>query len=106
MIVTGGFNVYPNEVEHALFEHPDVFEACVVGVPDQDLGEAVKAVVVPRAGIDIDSDGLIAHCKDKLGKFKRPHSVDVVPELPKNDAGKILRRVVRDGYWAGADRKV
>jgi acyl-CoA synthetase (AMP-forming)/AMP-acid ligase II len=106
MIVTGGFNVYPNEVEHALFEHPDVFEACVVGVPDQDLGEAVKAVVVPRAGIDIDSDGLIAHCKDKLGKFKKPHSVEVVPELPKNDAGKILRRVVRDGYWAGADRKV
>lgn len=106
MIVTGGFNVYPNEVEHALFERPEVFEACVVGVPDADLGEAVKAVVVARDGAEIDADALISHCVDKLGKFKKPHSVDVVAELPKNDAGKILRRQVRDGYWAGSDRKV
>ncbi|WP_170423814.1 class I adenylate-forming enzyme family protein [Ruegeria arenilitoris] len=106
MIVTGGFNVYPNEVEHALFERPEVFEACVVGVPDSDLGEAVKAVVVPRDGVDVDADALIAHCVDKLGKFKKPHSVDIVAELPKNDAGKILRRQVRDSYWAGSDRKV
>lgn len=106
MIVTGGFNVYPNEVEYALFERPEVFEACVVGVPDTDLGEAVKAVIVPRDGAQIDEAALIAHCVDKLGKFKKPHSVDVVAELPKNDAGKILRREVRDGYWAGAERKV
>ncbi|MEX0284875.1 MAG: class I adenylate-forming enzyme family protein [Paracoccaceae bacterium] len=106
MIVTGGFNVYPNEVEHALFERTEVFEVCVVGVPDPDLGEAVKAVVVPRDGARIDKAALIAHCVDKLGKFKKPHSVDVVAELPKNDAGKILRRKVRDGYWVGAERKV
>lgn len=106
MIVTGGFNVYPNEVEHALFERSEVFEACVVGVPDADLGEAVKAVVVPRDGASVDADQLIAHCVERLGKFKKPHSVDVVTELPKNDAGKILRREVRDGYWAGAERKV
>lgn len=106
MIVTGGFNVYPNEVENALFERPEVYEVCVVGVPDADLGEAVKAVVVARDGAEIDTDALITHCVDKLGKFKKPHSVDVVVELPKNDAGKILRRHVRDGYWAGSDRKV
>ncbi len=106
MIVTGGFNVYPNEVEHALFERPEVFEACVVGVPDPDLGEAVKAVVVLREGATPDAEALITHCVEKLGKFKKPHSVDIVTELPKNDAGKILRRQVRDGYWAGADRKV
>lgn len=106
MIVTGGFNVYPNEVEHALFERPEVFEACVVGVPDADLGESVKAVVVPREGTTVDEKTLIAHCVEKLGKFKKPHSVDIVEELPKNDAGKILRRQVRDAYWAGSDRKV
>jgi acyl-CoA synthetase (AMP-forming)/AMP-acid ligase II len=106
MIVTGGFNVYPNEVEHALFERAEVFEACVVGVPDADLGEAVKAVVVARDGAEIDAEALITHCADKLGKFKKPHSVDVVAELPKNDAGKILRRQVRNRYWAGSDRKV
>ncbi|WP_170765856.1 class I adenylate-forming enzyme family protein [Ruegeria lacuscaerulensis] len=106
MIVTGGFNVYPNEVENALFEHPEVYEVCVVGVPDSDLGEAVKAVIVPRDKIKIDADALIAHCVEKLGKFKKPHSIDIVNELPKNDAGKILRRRVRDGYWANSDRKV
>ncbi|MEM7299484.1 MAG: AMP-binding protein [Pseudomonadota bacterium] len=106
MIVTGGFNVYPNEVEHALFEWPQVFEACVVGVPDNDLGEAVKAVVVPRDGAEIDERALISHCVDKLGKFKKPHSIDIVDELPKNDAGKVLRRQVRDRYWAHSDRKV
>lgn len=106
MIVTGGFNVYPNEVEHALFEHTSVFEACVVGVPDSDLGESVKAVVVRRDGEDVSAKSLIDHCADKLGKFKKPHSVDFVAELPKNDAGKILRRQVRDAYWVNSDRKV
>ena len=106
MIVTGGFNVYPNEVEHALIERAEVFEACVVGVPDADLGEAVKAVIVPRDGAEIDAPGLINHCIAKLGKFKKPHSIDVVAELPKNDAGKILRRKVRDAYWVDVERKV
>lgn len=106
MIVTGGFNVYPNEVENALFEHPDVFEACVVGAPHEDLGEAVTAVVVLREGAAEDADALATHCVDKLGKFKKPHRVDFAAELPKNDAGKILRRQVRDAYWAGAERKV
>lgn len=106
MIVAGGFNIYPNEVENALFEHPAVFEACVVGAPDEDMGEKVAAVVVRREGVEVAPEDLADHCATVLGKFKKPAIVDFVDELPKNDAGKILRRVVRDGYWKDSDRKV
>ncbi|WP_108816866.1 class I adenylate-forming enzyme family protein [Loktanella sp. Alg231-35] len=106
MIVSGGFNVYPNEVEHALYEHPGVFEACVVGAPDPDMGEMVAAVVVRRPGASVTEEELANHCATVLGKFKKPGIVSFVDELPKNDAGKVLRRVLRDGYWKEADRKV
>ena len=106
MIVSGGFNVYPNEVENALYHHPSVFEACVVGAPDPDMGEVVQAVVVLKEGHEGNADALIEHCANELGKFKKPHAVDFVSELPKNNTGKIQRRDVRAEYWKGQDRQV
>lgn len=106
MVVSGGFNVYPNEVENALYHHPAIFEACVVGAPDPDMGEVVQAVVVLKKGQEVDAAELIEHCAKELGKFKKPHAVDFVSELPKNNTGKIQRRDVRAVYWKGQDRQV
>jgi acyl-CoA synthetase (AMP-forming)/AMP-acid ligase II len=107
MIVTGGENVYPIEVENVLADHPDVADVAVIGVPDARWGEAVKAVVVPREGCDVDADTLIAHTGGRLAGFKRPRSVDFVDELPRNPSGKVLKRVLREPHWAGhGDRRI
>lgn len=106
MIISGGFNIYCSEVEAALYEHPDIAEVCVVGVPDEQWGEAVKAVVVPRAGTTPTEHELIEHCADRLARMKKPRSVDFAASLPINRNGKIDRRAVRDSYWAGAGRRV
>jgi acyl-CoA synthetase (AMP-forming)/AMP-acid ligase II len=106
MIITGGFNVYAVEVESALLQHPDVYEAAVVGVPDEQWGEAVKAVVVRRPGGDVSEADLIAFCADRLSSMKKPRSVDFVDALPHNPNGKMDRRSVRDRYWSGATRRV
>lgn len=106
MIISGGFNIYCSEVEAALYEHPAVSEACVVGVPDEKWGEAVKAVVVARAGAAVLEGELIEFCATKLARLKLPKTVDFVADLPVNRNGKIDRRAVRDRYWAGSDRKV
>ena len=107
MIVSGGFNVYPKEVEDALHRHPAVLEAAVFGVPDPQWGEAVKAVVVRKEGWMVSEEELIRHCRDHLASYKKPRSVEFYPEpLPKNSAGKILRRVLREKYWTGHDRRI
>jgi len=107
MIVSGGFNVYPAEVEHILMEHPAVQEAAVVSVPDETWGEAVKAVVRLRDGQDLDSEQLIAWARARLSGYKLPKTVDVwTDELPKNATGKLLRRQIREPYWIGYDRSV
>jgi acyl-CoA synthetase (AMP-forming)/AMP-acid ligase II len=106
MIISGGFNIYCTEVEAALYEHPAVQEACVVGVPDEQWGEAVKAVVVPSAGASVTADELIAFCAERLDRFKKPRSVDFVAELPHNRNGKLDRKVVREPFWAGTSRRV
>ncbi|MER5630535.1 class I adenylate-forming enzyme family protein [Streptomyces nitrosporeus] len=106
MIISGGFNIYSTEVETALYEHPAVQEACVVGVPDEKWGEAVKAVVVTRPGHRVSEEELAAFCADRLDRFKKPRSVDFVPELPHNRNGKLDRKAVREPYWAGAARRV
>ncbi|MCL7367246.1 acyl-CoA synthetase [Streptomyces ardesiacus] len=106
MIISGGFNIYAVEVESVLHQHPGVFEAAVVGVPDEQWGEAVKAVVVPRAGVTLDPEELIAFCAERLARMKKPRSVDVVAALPHNPNGKIDRRALRDTYWSGAERRV
>ncbi|MFI5770580.1 class I adenylate-forming enzyme family protein [Streptomyces sp. NPDC051658] len=106
MIISGGFNIYSTEVEAALYEHPGVQEVCVIGVPDETWGEAVKAVIVPRPGHAPSADEITAFCAERLDRFKKPRSIDFVGELPHNRNGKLDRKAVREPFWAGADRRV
>jgi acyl-CoA synthetase (AMP-forming)/AMP-acid ligase II len=106
MIISGGFNIYPFEVEEVLYRHPAVFEAAVVSVPDDQWGESVKAVVVLKEGMTAQPEELIEHCRTYLASYKKPKSVDFVAELPKNAHGKVLRRVLRAKYWADQERMV
>lgn len=100
MIISGGFNVMPREVELALTERGEVAEAAVIGVPDPMWGEAVTAFVVATAGAEVDVDALMAHCADKLSGFKKPKRIEVVEDLPKAATGKISRSVLRAAYAA------
>ena len=106
MLVSGGFNIYPSEIEAVLSLHPAVYEACVIGVPDDNWGEVVKAVVVTRDGATVDDKELIDFCKARLADFKKPRSVDFVSELPRNSNGKLSRKDLRERYWQGRDRRV
>jgi acyl-CoA synthetase (AMP-forming)/AMP-acid ligase II len=106
MIISGGMNIYPREIEDVLFEHPAVLEAAVIGVPDDEWGESVKALVVLKQGKDCGEDELIEHCKANLGSYKKPKSVAFVDELPRNPTGKVLKRILREEHWKGKNRKV
>jgi acyl-CoA synthetase (AMP-forming)/AMP-acid ligase II len=106
MIISGGENVYPAEVESAIYGHPDVLEVAVIGVPDERWGEAVKAVCVPKPGQTIDPESVINWARERVAGFKVPKSVDTCPALPRNPSGKILRRELREPYWAGRERQV
>lgn len=106
MIISGGENVYPAEVESAIYGHPDIAEVAVIGVPDAKWGEAVKACVVPRPGHTVDPASVIAWARERIAGFKVPKSVDVIPELPRNPTGKIMRRTLREPYWAAMERQV
>ena len=106
MIISGGENVYPAEVESAIYGHPDVAEVAVFGVPDERWGEAVKACVVAKPGHTVDPDHVIAWARERIAGFKVPKSVDLIPELPRNPSGKILRRALREPYWEGRERRV
>jgi long-chain acyl-CoA synthetase len=101
MIITGGENVYPREVEEALFTHPEVQECAVVGLPDREYGERVAAFIVPRTGCAPDEAALKAHLKSRLAGFKVPKEYLIVEDLPKNNAGKLLKREIRSRYAAG-----
>jgi acyl-CoA synthetase (AMP-forming)/AMP-acid ligase II len=106
MIISGGFNVYPSEIENVLYGHEAICEVCVVGTPDEKWGEAIKAVVSLKPGMQTSEKELIDHCLASLGRFKKPQSVDFVDALPKNPNGKIVRRLVKEKYWGGKTRKV
>jgi acyl-CoA synthetase (AMP-forming)/AMP-acid ligase II len=106
MIISGGENVYPAEVESAIYGHPDVLEVAVIGVPDHKWGEAVKAVCAPKAGHVIDPQSVIAYARERIAGFKAPKSIDIIDALPRNASGKILRKDLRAPYWLGYDRQV
>ncbi|MGH6766172.1 MAG: fatty acid--CoA ligase [Bradyrhizobium sp.] len=106
MIISGGENIYPAEVESAICDHPDVAEVAVVGVPDDKWGEAVKAIVVMKSGKQATSADIINFTRERIAGFKTPKTVDFIEALPRNASGKILRRHLRDPYWAGKDRQV
>lgn len=104
MIITGGENVYGPEVESALIEHPAIADAAVIGVPDDFWGESIKAIVV--ATTEIDPADIIEFCRRHLAGYKCPRTVDLVPELPRNASGKILKNQLREPYWKDRDRRV
>ena len=106
MVVSGGENVYPAEVENVLYAHPEVLEAAVIGVPSERWGETVKAIVVRRPGATLDAAGLIAFARDRLAHYKCPTTVDFAHELPRNASGKVLKKVLREPFWAGTERQV
>jgi acyl-CoA synthetase (AMP-forming)/AMP-acid ligase II len=106
MIISGGENVYPAEVERVLYTHPKIREASVIGVPDEKWGESVKAVVALKEGASANAEEIMDYCTGKLAGYKKPRSVDFIDELPKNAMGKILRRVLREKYWGDRRAKV
>jgi acyl-CoA synthetase (AMP-forming)/AMP-acid ligase II len=106
MIVSGGENVYPRIIEEVLFQHPAIADAAVIGVPDERWGETIKAIVVRRQGMTATTEDIMEFCRGKLGGFERPRSVDFVDALPRNPSGKVLKRVLREPYWAGQQRRV
>jgi fatty-acyl-CoA synthase len=106
MIVSGGENVYPREIENVLFEHPGVADVAVIGIPDEKWGETVKAIIVLREGQAVTAEAVIEFCKGKLAGYKRPRSVDFIEALPRNASGKVLKKELREKYWVGRTRRV
>ena len=106
MIISGGFNVYPREVEDVLYKHQAILEAAVIGVPDEKWGETVKAVVTLKEGMAVTQEEIIDHCRKYLASYKKPTSVDFVDELPKNVNGKILKKELKRPYWTNKDRGI
>jgi acyl-CoA synthetase (AMP-forming)/AMP-acid ligase II len=109
MIITGGVNVYPQEAENILAMHPKVADVAVIGVPNEDFGEEVKAVVQPVAMADAGPDlerELIAYCREHLADVKCPRSIDFEPELPRHPTGKLYKRLLKDRYWAGHESRI
>jgi long-chain acyl-CoA synthetase len=107
MIISGGANIYPAEIENVLLSHPKVGDAAVFGIPHEDWGEEVKAVIEPADGVEADdalAQEVLAFCSDKLAKFKTPKSIDFTHEMPRDPNGKLYKRKLRDPYWEGVQR--
>jgi long-chain acyl-CoA synthetase len=106
MIVSGGENVYPAEVENVLFDHPAIGDVAVIGVPDEKWGEAVKAVVVLKPGMSATQEEIIIYSRTKTAGYKVPKSIDFTDVLPRNPTGKLLKRELRKSYWEGKGRQI
>jgi len=106
MIISGGFNIYPSEIEQALWRHPAILDCAVIGVPDEKWGEAIKAVVQLKPGCQATQQELQDHCRAIVGGMKTPKSVEIWPDLPRSAVGKVLKREIRERYWAGRERRV
>jgi long-chain acyl-CoA synthetase len=109
LIISGGVNIYPAEIEAVLGAHPAVGDCAVFGIPDDDWGEQVKAVIEPAAGMEPGpalAEALLGYCRERLAGFKLPRSIDFVDELPRDPNGKLYKRKLRDPYWSGRDRAI
>jgi long-chain acyl-CoA synthetase len=109
MIISGGANIYPAEIENVLLAHPKIGDVAVFGIPNEDWGEEVKAVIEPAAGVapgQALADEILVWCADKLAKFKTPKTIDFIAELPRDPNGKLYKRKLRDPYWANRDRAI
>jgi long-chain acyl-CoA synthetase len=109
MIIAGGINIYPAEIEGEIIAHPQVADVAVFGIPDDDMGEQIKAVVQPLEGIAADDElraSIMGHIEGRLAKFKWPRSIDFSDELPREPTGKLLKRQLRDPYWQGRDTAI
>lgn len=106
MIISGGFNIFPSEIEQVIAGFGQVADCAVIGVPDDDWGEAVKAVVELRPGQTLSAEEIIARCKKRVGSVRAPKSVELVDDLPRSARGKVLKRVLRDEYWRGQARRI
>jgi acyl-CoA synthetase (AMP-forming)/AMP-acid ligase II len=106
MIISGGENIYPREIEETLIQHPAVREVAVIGVPDEKWGESVKAVVSLVPGQTVTEEELINFCKARLASYKKPKSVDFIEQIPKNNYGKVMKRELRERYWKGKKRQI
>jgi fatty-acyl-CoA synthase/long-chain acyl-CoA synthetase len=105
MIISGGMNIYPAEIEAALDRHPEVLDVAVIGIPNDQWGESVHAVVV-RGSAELDEQRLLGWAREHLAGYKLPRSVSFAEEIPRNASGKILKKVLREPFWRGHDRRV
>jgi acyl-CoA synthetase (AMP-forming)/AMP-acid ligase II len=106
MIISGGVNIYPAEIEAVLYAHPQILDAAVFGIPDDEWGERVHAIVQAKPGETIDLEELRAFSEERLAGYKRPRAYEVRDALPRTDSGKLLKRVLRDEYWKDRDTAV
>jgi long-chain acyl-CoA synthetase len=106
MIISGGENIYPTEIDNLLSRYPDIVSAATIGVPDEKWGEAVKVVAVKKPGASLTEAEVIAYCKQGLAGYKCPKSVEFWEELPLNATGKIMKRLIRDRFWKGKERAI
>jgi acyl-CoA synthetase (AMP-forming)/AMP-acid ligase II len=106
MVVSGGENIYPVEVENALAKHEAVQDVAVIGVPDEKFGEALLAFVVTRPEMNLSVDDMVDFCRDKIAGYKIPRQLEIIDELPRNPSGKILKKILREPYWEGVERSI
>jgi len=106
MIISGGENVYPAEIEEVIIKHPDVSEVAVIGVPNEQWGEEIKAMVILKEGSRVSQEELLEYCKKHLAGYKRPRSVEFIEDFPRTATGKILKRLVKKPYWEGQERMI
>ena len=109
MIISGGVNIYPAEIEGVFLTHPKVGDVAVFGIPHPDWGEEIKAVIEPGAGIEPDdelTEDLFTFAREKLAKFKLPKTIDYIAEMPRDPNGKLYKRKLRDPYWEGRERAI
>ncbi len=106
MIIAGGVNIYPAEIEAAILRHPDVQDAAVIGIPDDEFGEQVKAFCELKPGHSATGEAILDFCRDHLASYKRPKSITIVEELPRNTMGKLLKRELREPFWKSRDKKI